>query len=50
MRGDKLVLRARDLWGELRERIRRLEVNLDEAERELDDAEKRWIERLKERL
>ena len=48
--GDKLVLRARDLWGELRERSQRLEVDLDEAERELDEAEKRWIERLKERL
>lgn len=45
--GDKLVLRARDLWGELRERSQRLEVDLDEAERELDEAEKRWIERLK---
>ena len=48
--GDKLVLRARDLWGELRERSRRLKIELDEAERELDEAEKRWIERLKGRL
>lgn len=48
--GDKLVLRSRDLWGELRERSRRLKVDLDEAERELDEAEKRWMERLKGRL
>lgn len=41
----KIVLRARDLWSELRERGRRLGVDVDEAERELDEDERPWLER-----
>ena len=44
--GDRIVLRARDLRSELRERGRRLNVDVDKAERELDEAEERWLERL----
>ncbi len=44
--GDKIILRVRDLWSELRRRGRKLKVNLDEAERELDEAEEEWLERL----
>ena len=43
--GDSIVLRVRDLWGELRRRGRGLKVDLDEAERELDEAEEAWLER-----
>jgi len=43
---DRIVLRVRDLWSELRERGRRLRLDLDEAEREIDEAEKSWLERL----
>ncbi len=46
--GDRIVLRARDLWGELRKRGRRLRVDVDKAERELDEDEERWMERLKQ--
>ncbi len=44
--GDRIVLKARDLWSELRERGRRLNVDVDRAERELDEAEERWLRRL----
>lgn len=45
---DKLVLRIKDLWSELRRRGKALTVNVDEAERELDEADAQWLERLKE--
>jgi AbrB family looped-hinge helix DNA binding protein len=45
--GDKIILKARDLWSELRERGRRLRVDVDQAERELDEDEERWMGRLK---
>jgi len=44
--GEKLVLRVRDLWSELRDRGRRLEVNLEEAEEEIDRGEDEWMKRL----
>jgi len=43
--GDTIILRRRDLWDELRRRGRRLKVDLEEAERELDEAEEAWLER-----
>ncbi|BES82683.1 hypothetical protein PABY_22500 [Pyrodictium abyssi] len=46
--GDRIVLRAKDLWSELRERGKRLRVNIDEAEKELDEDEERWVERLEQ--
>ncbi len=43
--GDTIILRRRDLWDELRRRGRGLKVDLEEAERELDEAEEAWLER-----
>ena len=45
--GDRIVLRARDLWSELRERARSLRLDPEEAERELDETEEAWLERIK---
>ncbi|MCE4603709.1 MAG: AbrB/MazE/SpoVT family DNA-binding domain-containing protein [Aeropyrum sp.] len=42
----KIVLRTRDLWSELRERGRRLSVNIDDAEKELDEDEELWLKRV----
>ncbi len=36
LEGDRIVLKTRDLWSELRERGRKLKVSVDEAEKELD--------------
>ncbi|MCE4600105.1 MAG: AbrB/MazE/SpoVT family DNA-binding domain-containing protein [Desulfurococcales archaeon] len=44
--GDTIILKTRDLWSELRERGRKLRVDIDEAERELDEAEEFWLKRL----
>lgn len=44
--GDRIILRVRDLWSELRERGRKLRVDLDQAERELDEDEEAWLKRL----
>ncbi len=41
----KIILHVRDLWSELRERGRRLKVNLEEAEEEIDEAEEAWLKR-----
>ena len=43
---NKMIIEARDLWGKLRERGRKLRMNIDKAERELDEDEERWVERL----
>jgi len=43
---DKVVLRIRDLWIDLRNRGRKLKVNIDEAEKELDEADELWLKRL----
>ena len=45
--GDKIVLKAKDLWSELRRRGRKLKVDVEEAERELDEVDELWLERLK---
>lgn len=37
--GDKIILKAKDLWSELRRRGRKLRVNVEEAERELDEVD-----------
>ena len=34
---DKIILSARDLWSELRKRGKQLKVDIDKAERELDE-------------
>jgi len=44
--GDRIVLKTRDLWSELRERGRRLRVNLEEAEEEIAEEEELWLRRL----
>ena len=41
----KIILHVRDLWSELHERGRRLKVNLEEAEEEIDEAEEAWLKR-----
>jgi len=41
----KIVIRTRDLWSELRERGSRLKVDIDEAEKELDEDEGSWLKR-----
>ncbi|RLE93370.1 MAG: AbrB family transcriptional regulator [Thermoprotei archaeon] len=43
---DKIILRVKDLWSELRKRGRLLKVNVDEAEKELDEADELWLKRL----
>ena len=43
---DKVVLRIRDLWIDLRNRGKKLKVNIDEAEKELDEADELWLKRL----
>ena len=45
--GNKIIINIKDLWGELRERGKRIKVDVDEAERELDEDEDLWMERLK---
>ena len=45
--GDKIIIKVKDLWSDLRERGKRLKVNVDEAERELDEDEELWVKRLK---
>ena len=47
VRGGEITMRAKDLWGELRERGRKLRVDVEEAERELDEDEGLWAGRLK---
>jgi len=42
---DKIVLKTRDLWSELRKRGRRLRVDIDEAEKEVDEDEELWLKR-----
>ena len=44
---DRIVLKTRDLWSELRERGKKLKVSVDEAEKELDRDEEEWVKRLK---
>jgi Arc/MetJ-type ribon-helix-helix transcriptional regulator len=45
VKGDELVLRARDLWAELRARGEGTKFDVDIFERELDEAEDKWLER-----
>ncbi len=44
--GDRIILKTEDLWIKLRERGKKLKVNVDEAERELDEADESWTGRL----
>lgn len=43
---EKIVIRTRDLWSELRKRGRSLKVDLDEAEEEVDRDEEKWLKRI----
>ncbi len=44
---DKIILKTRDLWSELRERGKRLRrVNLDEIRKEITEDEELWLKRL----
>ncbi|MEB3765471.1 MAG: AbrB/MazE/SpoVT family DNA-binding domain-containing protein [Desulfurococcales archaeon] len=42
----KIVIRVRDLWSELRKRGKKLEIDVDKAERELDEDEELWLKRV----
>ena len=44
--GDRIILKTRDLWSVLRERGRGLRVDLEEAEREIDEDDEAWLERV----
>lgn len=44
--GNRIILKTEDLWIKLRERGKKLKVNVDEAERELDEADESWTKRL----
>ena len=44
---DRIVLKTRDLWSELRKRGKRLKVSIDEVEKELGRDEEEWVKRLK---
>lgn len=46
--GDRIVIKATDLWSELRRRGKKLVVNPDEAERELDEDDELWLGRLEQ--
>jgi len=43
---DRIVIKTRDLWSELRECGKRLKVDIDRAEREIDKDEAEWLERI----
>ena len=45
---DRIVIKTRDLWSELRERGKRLKVDIDKAEREIDEDEVEWLERIEQ--
>ena len=45
--GRRLILEVTDLWATLRERGRRIRVDVDEAEKELDEADEEWLGRLR---
>ncbi|MCE4619495.1 MAG: AbrB/MazE/SpoVT family DNA-binding domain-containing protein [Desulfurococcales archaeon] len=47
---DAIILKTKDLWMELRERGRKLRVDLDAAERELDEADELWLNRFQQQL
>jgi len=49
VKGDELVLRMRDLWAELRAREEGTKFDVDTLERELDEAEDKWLERCVEK-
>ncbi len=46
--GDRIVIKTRDLWDELRKRGKGLRVDIEEAEREIDEDEERWVGRLEQ--
>ena len=43
---DRIAIKIRDLWSELRERGKRLKVDIDRAEREIDEDEVEWLGRI----
>ncbi len=46
--GNKIVLTVRDLWSELRERGKRLRVDLEKAKEEIVEEEEEWLARLRQ--
>ncbi len=45
---DRIVIKTRDLWSEFRERGKRLKVDIDRAEREIDEDEVEWLGRIEQ--
>lgn len=46
--GNKIVLTVRDLWNELRERGKRLRVDLEKAKEEIVEEKEEWLARLRQ--
>ncbi len=44
---NTLILKICDLWTDLRKRGKKLKVDLEEAEREVDEEEELWLKRVK---
>ncbi len=42
---NKIIIYTRDLWSRLRERGRKLRVNLEKAEEEITEDEEEWLKR-----
>ncbi len=44
---NKIIIHVNDLWLELKERARKMKkIDVDSLERELDEAEEEWIQRI----
>ncbi len=46
--GNKIILTVRDLWNELRERGKRLRVDLEKAKEEIVEEKEEWLARLRQ--
>ncbi len=44
---NKIILKVRDLWSELRERGKKLKVDLEKDEEEIEEEEEDWLARLR---
>ena len=44
---NTLILKVHDLWTYLRRQGKKLKVNLEKAEREVDEEEEFWLKRVK---
>ncbi len=42
---NKIIIYTCDLWSRLRERGKKIKIDLEEAEKELTEAEEEWLKR-----